>query len=113
MRHVLGKAQRLELPNRLADRRDAHPGLTGEVLEPAGEHARLELCGDGRADVPSIIAPLERAAWDDYDDLEIFSDDGAFGEAYPDSLRHVDPAELVRRSRESFIHCWDNRKVAA
>ena len=81
--------------------------------EPTRGWADRVLPGDGRADVPAILASLERAGWDGYYDLEIFSDNGAFGDAYPDSLWDVDPAELVRRSRESFIRCWDNRRVAA
>ena len=71
------------------------------------------LPGDGIADVPRILAALERAGWDGYYDLEIFSDNGAFGSAYPDSLWDVEPAELVRRGRESFTYCWEERRVAA
>jgi len=81
--------------------------------EPTRGWADRVLPGDGAADVPSILAALERAGWDGYYDLEIFSDNGAFGTAYPDSLWDVDPAELVRRSRESFTRCWDERRVAA
>jgi hypothetical protein len=51
--------------------------------------------------------------WEGFYDLEIFSDNGAFGSAYPDSLWDVDAAELVRRGRDAFIHCWSNRRVAA
>jgi len=71
------------------------------------------LPGDGVADVPAILAALERAGWDSYYDIEIFSDNGVFGTAYPDSLWDVEPSELVRRSRERFIQCWEERRVAA
>jgi sugar phosphate isomerase/epimerase len=71
------------------------------------------LPGEGVAGVPAILAALERAGWDGYYDLEIFSDNGSFGDAYPDSLWDVDPAELVRRGRESFDNCWQERRVAA
>jgi sugar phosphate isomerase/epimerase len=71
------------------------------------------LPGDGVADVPTILGALDRAGWEGYFDLEIFSDNGSFGSAYPDSLWDVDPAELVRRSKESFIACWNERRVAA
>ncbi len=71
------------------------------------------LPGDGVADVSTILAALERAGWDGYYDLEIFSDNGAFGTSYLDSLWDVEPDELVRRSRESFTHCWEERRVAA
>jgi sugar phosphate isomerase/epimerase len=69
--------------------------------------------GDGVADVAGILAALERAGWRGDYDLEIFSDNGTFGNAYPDSLWNVEPRELVRRSRESFMHCWQERRVAA
>jgi sugar phosphate isomerase/epimerase len=80
---------------------------------PTRGWADRALPGDGVADVPSILAALERAGWDGYYDLEIFSDNGAFGTAYPDSLWDVDPLELARRGREGFARCWSERKVAA
>lgn len=71
------------------------------------------LPGDGIADVPSILAALEEAGWAGYYDIEIFSDNGAFGDAYPDSLWDLEPDEFVRRSRASFSKCWSARKIAA
>jgi len=81
--------------------------------EPTRGWADRVLPGDGVADVPAVLGALDRAGWDGFYDLEIFSDNGAFGTAYPDSLWDVEPAELARRSRESFIRCWDERRVAA
>jgi sugar phosphate isomerase/epimerase len=81
--------------------------------EPTRGWADRVLPGDGSADVPRILAALERAGWDGTYELEIFSDNGAFGSAYPDSLWDVEPVELVRRGFESFARCWRERKVAA
>jgi sugar phosphate isomerase/epimerase len=81
--------------------------------EPTRGWADRVLPGDGCADVPAILAALDRAGWNGYYDLEIFSDNGTFGSAYPDSLWDVDPAELVRRGQESFTRCWEERRVAA
>jgi sugar phosphate isomerase/epimerase len=81
--------------------------------EPTRGWADRVLPGEGVADVPAILAALERAGWDGDYDVEIFSDNGTFGNAYPDSLWDVEPAELVRRSRESFMQCWEDRRVAA
>jgi sugar phosphate isomerase/epimerase len=81
--------------------------------EPTRGWADRALPGDGGAGVPAILGALERAGWDGFYDLEIFSDNGTFGAAYPDSLWDVEPGELVRRGRESFIQCWDERRVAA
>jgi sugar phosphate isomerase/epimerase len=79
--------------------------------EPTRGWADRVLPGDGVADVPAILAALERAGWDGYYDLEIFSDNGAFGASYDDSLWNVPAAELARRARESFSRCWDKRTV--
>jgi sugar phosphate isomerase/epimerase len=100
------------------------PGLHDEIAEHAqrfvGVHvndwrdptrgwADRVLPGDGIADVPAILASLERAGWDGYYDLEIFSDNGAFGTSYDDSLWDVPAHELARRARESFTKCWQTR----
>jgi sugar phosphate isomerase/epimerase len=81
--------------------------------DPTRGWADRVLPGDGIADVGAILATLERAGWRGDYDLEIFSDNGTFGNAYPDSLWDVEPRLLVRRSRESFMHCWQERRVAA
>jgi len=81
--------------------------------EPTRGWADRALPGDGVADVATILGALDAAGWGGYYDLEIFSDNGAFGTAFPDSLWDVDPAELVRRGRDSFVRCWQERRVAA
>jgi sugar phosphate isomerase/epimerase len=81
--------------------------------EPTRGWADRVLPGDGIAGVPAILGALEHAGWDGCYDLEIFSDNGAFGTAYPDSLWDVDVAELVRRAQDSFTRCWQERRVAA
>lgn len=77
--------------------------------DPTRGWADRVLPGEGRADVPAILGALERAGWRGPYDLEIFSDNGTFGEAYPDSLWDVEPSDLVRRSREAFAQCWKER----
>ena len=81
--------------------------------EPTRGWADRVLPGDGVAGVPAILAALEAAGWDGFYDLEIFSDDGTFGSAYPDSLGGLAPLELARRGLESFTRCWEERRVAA
>ncbi|HET7044124.1 MAG TPA: sugar phosphate isomerase/epimerase [Gaiellaceae bacterium] len=81
--------------------------------EPTRGWADRALPGDGVADVPAILGALDRAGWDGYYDLEIFSDNGAFGVAYPDSLWDVPSTDLAARSRERFSTCWQQRKVTA
>jgi sugar phosphate isomerase/epimerase len=81
--------------------------------EPTRGWADRVLPGDGAADLPALLGVLEDVGWDGFYDLEIFSDNGAFGSAYPDSLWDLDAAELARRGRESFVQCWSKRRVAA
>ena len=81
--------------------------------EPTRGWADRVLPGDGAADLASIFGVLEDVGWEGFYDLEIFSDNGAFGSAYPDSLWDLGAAELARRGRDSFIQCWSRRRVAA
>ena len=81
--------------------------------DPTRGWADRVLPGDGAADVPAILGALDEAGWDGFYDLEIFSDNGAFGSAYPDSLWDLDAAELARRGRDAFFNCWSKRRVTA
>lgn len=81
--------------------------------EPTRGWADRVLPGDGVAGVPAILGALDRAGWDGFYDIEIFSDNGTFGSSYPDSLWDADGAELARRGRRQLIECWQERRVAA
>ena len=81
--------------------------------EPTRGWADRVLPGDGIADLPAIFGVLEEVGWEGFYDLEIFSDNGAFGSAYPDSLWDLDAAELARRGRDAFTHIWSKRRVPA
>src|SRR6476646_1356260 len=81
--------------------------------EPTRGWADRVLPGDGAADLPVILGALDEAGWDGYYDLEIFSDNGAFGSVYPDSLWDLDAAELARRGRDAFARNWESKRVAA
>ncbi len=82
----------------VADRRD-----------PTRSWADRVLPGNGVADLPLILGALERAGWDGYYDLEIFSDNGTFGNAWPDSLWDVPGDELAARGKEAFTRAWQAR----
>jgi sugar phosphate isomerase/epimerase len=79
--------------------------------EPTRGWADRVLPGDGVADVPGILGSLEAAGWTGSYDLEVFSDNGAFGSAYDDSLWDVHAHALARRGREAFLECWQSRTV--
>jgi sugar phosphate isomerase/epimerase len=81
--------------------------------EPTRGWADRVLPGDGAADLSALLGVLDDVGWAGFYDLEIFSDNGAFGSAYPDSLWDLDAAELARRGREAFARCWSKRRVTA
>jgi sugar phosphate isomerase/epimerase len=81
--------------------------------DPTRGWADRVLPGDGVADLPAILGALDDAGWKGLYDLEVFSDNGAFGNAYPDSLWDLDAAELARRGVEAFARCWSKRRVTA
>src|SRR6266404_4161895 len=102
----------------LLDEIERHADLIAGVhvndwREPTRGWADRVLPGDGVAGVPAILGALDRAGWDGFYDIEIFSDNGTFGAVYPDSLWDVDPAELVDRGRKQLLECWSERRVAA
>ena len=79
--------------------------------EPTRGWADRVLPGRGVAGVPGILASLEDAGWSGPYDVEVFSDNGAFGSAYDDSLWDVPAAELARRACEAFHECWRARRT--
>jgi sugar phosphate isomerase/epimerase len=92
--------------------RDCHRFVGVHVAdwrEPTRSWADRVLPGEGEAGLPTILGALDRAGWDGFYDVEIFSDNGSFGNAWPDSLWDVAPAELARRARRTFERAWDAR----
>ena len=77
--------------------------------EPTRSWADRVLPGNGVADLPAILGALDRAGWDSFYDLEIFSDNGTFGNAWPDSLWDVPAEELARAGKEAFARVWAAR----
>jgi sugar phosphate isomerase/epimerase len=67
------------------------------------------LPGDGVAGLPEILGALDRAGWSGYYDLEIFSDNGTFGNAWPNSLWDEPLAELVSKGKDAFERAWEAR----
>jgi sugar phosphate isomerase/epimerase len=67
------------------------------------------LPGEGIGNLARILGALDRAGWNGYYDLEIFSDNGTFGNAWPDSLWDVPGEELARQGKEAFERVWEAR----
>lgn len=55
----------------------------------------------GAGSRPAVLT-LEAAGYDGWYDVEVMSDDGTFGNAFPDSLWKLPVAELARRAVESI-----------
>jgi sugar phosphate isomerase/epimerase len=77
--------------------------------EPTRTWADRVLPGDGVGDLPRLLGGLDEAGWYGYYDVEIFSDNGAFGDAWPDSLWDVPADQLARQAKESFERVWEAR----
>jgi sugar phosphate isomerase/epimerase len=77
--------------------------------EPTRKWADRVLPGKGVGEIPRLLRALEAAGWDGYYDIEIFSDNGSFGDAWPDSLWDVPADELAARAKESFERAWEAR----
>jgi sugar phosphate isomerase/epimerase len=80
-----------------------------DFREPTRSWADRVLPGDGVADLATILGALDRAGWDGFYDLEIFSDNGTFGNAWPDSLWDLSANELARRCKDAFTNVWARR----
>ena len=94
----------------LDDIRDHAARFTGvhvsDWREPTRGWCDRVLPGDGVADLAGILAALDEAGWRGPYDLEIFSDDGTFGNDYEGSLWRLPAEELARRGREAFTAAW-------
>jgi sugar phosphate isomerase/epimerase len=78
-----------------------------DYRSPTRGFADRVLPGDGVADVASILRALDRTGWTGFYDVEVFSDNGAWGTVYPDALWDVPPAELIARARAAFDDVWE------
>ena len=66
--------------------------------------------GDGVNACTPIIATLLDAGYEGWWDFEVFSDDGRWGNAFPESLWKMPHAEFLQRGRDAFMKCFDDAK---
>lgn len=78
--------------------------------EPVRSWADRVLPGDGIMDLPFIFGTLEKAGYKGWYDVEVFSDNGLFGDDYPDSLWKLSAEEFARRAVGSFRRTWSERR---
>jgi sugar phosphate isomerase/epimerase len=84
----------------------------GDWREPTRSWADRVLPGDGVADLPAMLGAVDAGGYRGWYDLEIFSDDGRFGNTYPDSIAAQDPVDVARRGLAGFRRAWDLRPRA-
>lgn len=77
--------------------------------QPTRKWADRVLPGEGVGELPRLVGALDAAGWVGYYDVEIFSDNGSFGDAWPDSLWDVPTDELAGRAKDAFERVWDAR----
>jgi sugar phosphate isomerase/epimerase len=64
------------------------------------------LPGDGIGDVVGLLRILRAGGYRGWLELEIFSDDGLFEQAFADSLWAQDPVRMIRAGREKTLAAW-------
>jgi sugar phosphate isomerase/epimerase len=116
MRVILDTWHFWDLPNALDNIRANVDWVIGVQVndwrEPVRSWCDRVLTGDGTMDLPAIFGALERAGYTGWYDVEVFSDNGLFGNAYPDSLWNVEAGELARRAVDQFRNVWDKRQTS-
>jgi len=71
------------------------------------------LPGDGDLDLPGFFSALDKGGFKGWYDLEVFSDNGMWGDTFPDSLYNLKATEVAKRGVEGFRKAWDKRKAPA
>lgn len=99
-----------DIPNILDDLRKHVDRIVGVQLsdwrEPTRSWCDRVLPGDGTIDLPSILRTLTEAGYAGWYDVEVFSDNGLFGNNYDDSVWHRPPAEVARQAVDSVRAIW-------
>jgi sugar phosphate isomerase/epimerase len=102
-----------DTPGIEADIAECVPLIAGVHVADRREPTRNDfdrvLPGDGVLPLPRLLGALDAAGYDGFYEVEIFSDDGAFGDALPDSIWATPVDETARRARESFDRVWAQR----
>ena len=66
--------------------------------------------GEGRNQCTAMVATLIEAGFTGWYDYEVFSDDGRWGNAFPDSLWAKPHEEFLREGYQAFSRCYADAK---
>ncbi len=106
-----------DTPDLLTHLRTHAPRVVGvhvdDWRDPTRSWADRVLPGDGIGNVTGFLGALDAGGYDGWIEVEIFSDDGRFGNDFEDSLWKLDPVELIRRARTKTIEAWERRVLPA
>lgn len=80
-----------------------------DYREPNRGWCDRRLPGDGKIDHCSVLGALDAGGYAGWYDIEVFSDNGRFGNHFPDSIWDLDPYEVARRSVMGFERLWSGR----
>ena len=83
-----------------------HGVQIADYRDPTRSAMDRVVAGDGIGQIDRLVAALRGAGYDGWYEMEIFSDDGRFGNDYPDSLWKLDPLDYATRQIEGFMRCW-------
>jgi sugar phosphate isomerase/epimerase len=104
-----------DLPNIFEDLSANVDKLVGVQLsdyrDPTRSWCDRVLPGDGVIDTRGLFRALEDAGYDGWYDIEVFSDDGRYGNKYEDSLWLQPAADVARRGVEQVKQLWEARRV--
>jgi sugar phosphate isomerase/epimerase len=97
----------------LRDLRENVDRLVGVQLndwrEPTRGWCDRVLPGDGTIDLRAILRTLDGAGYDGWYDVEVFSDNGLFGNDYPDSVWSRPAADVAKDSVDKVMQLWNTR----
>jgi sugar phosphate isomerase/epimerase len=71
------------------------------------------LPGDGELDLARMFGVLDDAGFAGWYDVEVFSDNGLFGDDYPDSIWKQDAHDVAARAVTQFHGIWEARRTGA
>jgi sugar phosphate isomerase/epimerase len=97
-------------PQTLTDIRAHGESIVGVQVNDRSAAARgwgdRTLPGRGDMDLTAILQAVRDSRFSGWYELEIFSDDGTLGTAYPDSLWKWPARDLLRAGRDGFATVW-------
>jgi sugar phosphate isomerase/epimerase len=84
-----------------------------DVRNPERSWCDWVMPGDGINACTPAVAALIDAGYRGWYDFEVFSDDGTWGNNYPDSLWQLPHDEFLRRGFDAFADCFATAKAMA